>query len=54
MTLLQKKTLLHISEVTFSATNGSTTITVTDNAHGANVNDFVTFSGVDSNGLGWW
>jgi len=39
-------------EVTFSATNGSTTITVTDNAHGANVNDFVTFSGVDSNGLG--
>ena len=39
-------------EVTFSATNGSTTITVTDNAHGANVNDFVTFSGVNSNGLG--
>ena len=39
-------------DITFSATNGSTTITVTDNAHGANVNDFVTFSGVDSNGLG--
>ena len=32
-------------EVTFSATNGSTTITVTDTAHGANENDFVTFSG---------
>ena len=39
-------------DITFSATNGSTTITVTDAAHGANVNDFVTFSGVDSNGLG--
>jgi len=39
-------------DVTFSATNGSTTITVTDPAHGANENDFVTFSGVDSNGLG--
>jgi len=32
-------------DVTFAATNGSTTITVTDAAHGANVNDFVTFSG---------
>jgi len=32
-------------DVTFSATNGSTTITVTDPAHGANENDFVTFSG---------
>jgi len=32
-------------DVTFSATNGSTTITVTDPAHGANVSDFVTFSG---------
>ena len=32
-------------EVTFSATDGSTTITVTDTAHGANENDFVTFSG---------
>jgi hypothetical protein len=31
--------------VTFSATNGSATITVTDTAHGAVVNDFVTFSG---------
>ena len=32
-------------DVTFSASNGSTTITVTDTAHGANENDFVTFSG---------
>ncbi len=29
---------------TFSATNGSTTLTVTDNGHGALVGDFVTFS----------
>ena len=32
-------------DVTFSASNGSTTITVTDSAHGAVNNDFVTFSG---------
>jgi len=32
-------------DVTFSASNGSSTITVTDSAHGAVVNDFVTFSG---------
>ena len=32
-------------DVTFSATNGSSTVTVTDAAHGANLNDFVTFSG---------
>ena len=32
-------------DVTFSATNGSATITVIDPAHGANENDFVTFSG---------
>mgnify|MGYP003134619257 FL=1 len=32
-------------DVTFSATNGSSTITVTDSGHGAVVNDFVTFSG---------
>ena len=31
--------------ITFSATNGSTTITVIDPAHGANENDFVTISG---------
>ena len=37
-------------DVTFSATNGSTTVTVTDAAHGANENDFVTFSGADSLG----
>ena len=39
-----------LGDVTFSATNGSTTITVTDPAHGANVNDFVTFSGAVSLG----
>ena len=38
--------------MTFSATNGDATITVADTAHGAVKNDFVTFSGVDSNGLG--
>ena len=32
-------------DVTFAATNGSSTITVTDAAHGATQNDFVTFSG---------
>jgi len=32
-------------DVTFAATNGSSTLTVTDNNHGALVNDFVTFSG---------
>ena len=37
-------------DVTFSATNGSTTVTVTDAAHGANENVFVTFSGADSLG----
>ena len=31
-------------DATFAATNGSSTITVTENAHGAVVNDFVTFS----------
>tara|TARA_B100000212_G_scaffold82482_1_gene59402 strand:- start:281 stop:2398 length:2118 start_codon:yes stop_codon:yes gene_type:complete len=31
-------------DVTFSATNGSSTITVTDTDHGANLNDFVTFT----------
>ena len=39
-------------EVTFAASNGSSTITVTDNGHGAYVGDFVTFSGVGANGLG--
>jgi len=37
-------------DVTFAATNGSTTITVTDPAHGANENDFVTFSGASTLG----
>lgn len=37
-------------DVTFSATNGSSTITVTDTAHGAVDNDFVTFSGAASLG----
>jgi len=32
-------------DVTFAATNGSTTLTVTDTAHGAQANDFVTYSG---------
>ena len=36
--------------VTFAATNGSSTITVTDTAHGAAVNDFVTFSDAASLG----
>tara|TARA_R100001440_G_scaffold8045_2_gene15527 strand:+ start:1489 stop:3591 length:2103 start_codon:yes stop_codon:yes gene_type:complete len=35
---------------TFAATNGSATITVTDAAHGANLNDFVTFSSTTSLG----
>ena len=33
------------NEISFSATNGSSTLTVTDNSHGAAVNDFVTYSG---------
>ncbi len=37
-------------DVTFSATNGSTTITVTDTSHGAQQNDFVTYSGAVSLG----
>ena len=37
-------------DVTFAATNGSTTITVTDTGHGAVENDFVTFSGAVSLG----
>jgi len=37
-------------DVTFSATDGSTTITVNDPSHGAVQNDFVTFSG--ATGLG--
>jgi hypothetical protein len=37
-------------DVTFAATDGSSTITVTDAAHGALLNDFVTFSGAVSLG----
>lgn len=37
-------------DVTFSATNGDATITVTDTGHGAILNDFVTFSGAVSLG----
>tara|TARA_R100001460_G_scaffold41521_1_gene77250 strand:+ start:1512 stop:3437 length:1926 start_codon:yes stop_codon:yes gene_type:complete len=37
-------------DVTFSATNGSSVITVTDTNHGAAQNDFVTFSGAASLG----
>jgi hypothetical protein len=37
-------------DVTFAATNGSTTITVTDVGHGAQTGDFVTFSGAVSLG----
>ena len=37
-------------DVTFSATNGTSTITATDSAHGAVVGDFVTFSGAASLG----
>jgi len=37
-------------DVTFSATNGSSTITVNDTSHGADLNDFVTFSGAASLG----
>jgi hypothetical protein len=37
-------------DVTFAATNGSSTITITDTSHGAVTNDFVTFSGAVSLG----
>jgi len=37
-------------DVTFAATNGSSTLTITDTAHGAVQNDFVTFSGAASLG----
>ena len=39
-------------DVTFSATDGESTVTITDSSHGAVTGDFVTFSGVDSDGLG--
>ena len=37
-------------DVTFAATDGSSTVTITDTAHGAVTNDFVTFSGAASLG----
>jgi len=37
-------------DVTFAATNGSATLTITDAGHGARENDFVTFSGAVSLG----
>jgi hypothetical protein len=39
------RTTTSAGDVTFSATNGSSSITVTDTSHGAVKNDFVTFSG---------
>jgi hypothetical protein len=39
------RTTTSAGDVTFSATNGDATITVTDSSHGAVKNDFVTFSG---------
>ena len=44
------RTTTAAGDVTFSAINGSTTITVTDIAHGAVAGDFVTFSGAVSLG----
>jgi len=44
------RTTTSAGDVTFSATDGDATITVTDASHGAVVNDFVTFSGADSLG----
>ena len=39
------RTTTSAGDVTFAATNGDATITVTDSSHGAELNDFVTFSG---------
>jgi hypothetical protein len=44
------RTTTAAGEVTFAATNTSTTITVTDVGHGAQTGDFVTFSGAVSLG----
>lgn len=44
------RTTTTAGDVTFAATTGSATITVTDVAHGAIVNDFVTYSGAVSLG----
>ena len=44
------RTTTGAGDVTFSATNGSSIVTVTDAGHSAIVNDFVTFSGAASLG----
>ena len=44
------RTTTSAGDVTFSASNGDATITVTDSSHGAVENDFVTFSGASSLG----
>ena len=44
------RTTTSAGDVTFAATSGSSEITVSDTAHGAVVNDFVTFSGAVSLG----
>ena len=44
------RSITSAGDITFAAANGSAIITVTDPAHGANVNDFVTFSGSASLG----
>jgi hypothetical protein len=44
------RTTTAAGDVTFAATNGDATITVTDTSHGAVKNDFVTFSGASSLG----
>lgn len=44
------RTTTAAGDVTFSATDGSSTITVTNTSHGAVLNDFVTFSGAVSLG----
>ena len=44
------RTITAAGDVTFSATNGSSSIQVTDASHGAVENDFVTFSGAASLG----
>jgi hypothetical protein len=44
------RTTTSAGEVTFAATNGSPTITVTDPGHGAQTGDFVTYSGAVSLG----
>jgi hypothetical protein len=44
------RTTTTAGEVTFAASTGSTTITVTDAGHGAQTGDFVTYSGAVSLG----